>query len=230
MIIMEKRLTIKQELLTTIDSQKNANQIKKGSPIVDINLNSQIKQTVDTLIRSLESLNPNPHPLLNSPQLLDGVWQLNYATAREIRRLSSLKYGLQMGTVYQVIDLETKSFFNQAFVSHQLGLLSGYVLVTAIFEPAKDSLSSLPNDILNINFKKRYLAINKIANIKTPQLDPFKVIPANNPQQRIPTFKITYLDEDLRIGRGGEGGLYILSKSPNTAAIQDYYKFIHENN
>ncbi|MGK7939560.1 MAG: PAP/fibrillin family protein [Crocosphaera sp.] len=229
-MIIQKRFTLKQELFKEINAQKNIGKIKRGSPISDVRLNVQIKETIDTLIQSLESLNPNPHPLLNSPQLLDGIWQLNYATAKEIRRLSSLKYGLQTGAVYQVIDLSTKSFFNQAFVNHKLGLVSGYVLVNAIFEAAKDSLSDLPNDTLNIDFKKRYLAINKIVNIQTPKLDPFKVIPANKPQQRKPTFKITYLDEDLRIGRGGEGGLYILSKSPNTQAIEDYYKFIQENN
>ena len=227
---MEERLNIKKELLEIIEGQKNTGEIKRGSPIADVKLNPKVTQTIDTLTQSLESLNPNLSPLRYSPELLNGIWQLNYATAGEIRRLSSLKYGLQLGAVYQVIDISTKSFFNQAFVNHQLGLLSGYVLVTAIFEAAEDSSSSLPNHTLDINFKKRYLAIDKIANIKTPKLDPFKVIPANNPQQRNPTFTITYLDEDLRIGRGGAGGLYILSKSPNTKVIQDYYKFIYENN
>ncbi len=230
MIIMEKISTIKQEILTIIDSEKNKKKIKKNAPITDIKLSPQIKPRLDTLIESLESLNPNLYPLLHSPQLLDGIWQLNYSTAGEIRRLSSLKYGLQMGAVYQVIDLAQKAFFNQAFVSHQFSFISGYVLVTAIFEAARDGLSSLPNHTLNIDFKKRYLAIDKIANFKTPKLDPFKVIPVNNTQRKTPQFKITYLDEDLRIGRGGEGGIYILSKSQNTEAIKDYYEFINENN
>ncbi|MEA5532764.1 PAP/fibrillin family protein [Crocosphaera sp. XPORK-15E] len=223
---MNNRLTIKETLLATINQQKTPYQIRSGSPITDVKIKAQAKETIEELTQSLEALNPNLYPLLYSPNLLDGVWQLQYATAGEIRRLSSLKYGLRVGPIYQVIDLQSKSFFNQAFVEHRLGLISGYVLVTAIFEPAKDGFSPLPNDTLNINFKTRYLAITNIAQINTPNLDPLKEVPANNPKQRVPMFKITYLDEDLRIGRGGDGGLYILSKSPDTTAIQGYYRFI----
>lgn len=230
MTILDKRLKIKEQLLTIIESQKSYGQIQRSSPITDVKINPKTKQNIESLTESLEALNPNLYPLLYCPQLLDGVWQLNYATAGEIRRLSSLKYGLQVGAVYQVIDLKSQSFFNQAFVTHNLGLISGYVLVTAVFEAAKDNSSPLPNQTLNINFKKRYLSIQKIAQINTPNLDPFKIVPANNPRQRVPSFKITYLDEDLRIGRGGDGGLYILSKSPNNTAIQDYYRFIKTNN
>jgi hypothetical protein len=227
---LDKRLKIKEQLLTTIGEQRNSGQVSRSSPITDVKLNPKTKHNIESLTESLEALNPNLYPLLYCPQLLDGVWQLNYATAGEIRRLSSLKYGLQVGAVYQVIDLKSQSFFNQAFVTHKLGLISGYVLVTAIFEAAKDNSSPLPNETLSINFKKRYLSIQKIAQIKTPNFDPFKIVPANNPRQRVPSFKITYLDEDLRIGRGGDGGLYILSKSPNNTTIQDYYRFIKTNN
>ncbi len=66
---------------------------------------------------------------------------------------------------------------------------------------------------LNDFVQKRYLAIEKIAGITTPQLNPFKIVPARNPKGRVPIFEITYLDETLRIGRGGDGGLYILSKT-----------------
>ncbi|MEA5511197.1 PAP/fibrillin family protein [Crocosphaera sp. UHCC 0190] len=223
---MNNRIAIKETLLNTIERQKKTYQIRIGSPITDIKIKAEAKQKIDELTQSLEAVNPNLYPLLYSPNLLDGVWQLQYATAGEIRRLSSLKYGLKVGPIYQVIDLQSQSFFNQAFVQHRLGLISGYVLVTAIFEPAKDDSSPLPNDTLNINFKRRYLAITNMAQISTPNLDPFKVVPANNPKQRVPSFKITYLDEDLRIGRGGDGGLYILSKSPDATAIQAYYRFI----
>lgn len=112
-----------------------------------------------------------------------------------------------------MIDVANKLFFNLAKVKHSLGLVSGYVKVTASFEPAKEDLKPLANKRINVYFDKRYLSIEKIVGINTPKLNPFKVVPANNTTSRTATLDITYLDETLRIGRGGDGSLFILSKS-----------------
>ncbi|NES91277.1 PAP/fibrillin family protein, partial [Okeania sp. SIO2B9] len=119
--------------------------------------------------------------------------------------------GLQVGKVYQVIDVTNKVFFNQAEVQHPLKLISGNVKVTASFELAIDK-SGLADKRINVYFDKRYLAIEKIVGINTPKLNPFKVVAANNPQGRVATLDITYLDETLRIGRGGDESLFILNK------------------
>lgn len=145
--------------------------------------------------------------------LLGGAWQLLYSTAREIRSLSKLPLGLKVGQVYQVINIADNTFFNLATVKHPLGLVSGYVKVTATFEPVKENSESQPDKRLNVYFDKRYLSIEKMAGIVTPPLNPFKVVSANNPRGRIATLDITYLDETLRIGRGGDGSLFILRKS-----------------
>jgi PAP_fibrillin/Protein of unknown function (DUF5674) len=125
--------------------------------------------------------------------------------------LDSLPLGLQIGKVYQVINIANKLFFNLAQVQHPLKIISGYVKVTASFEPALDT-SGLADKRINVDFDKRYLAIEKIVGIDTPKLNPFKVVAANNPQGRIATLDITYLDETLRIGRGGDESLFILNK------------------
>ena len=72
---------------------------------------------------------------------------------------------------------------------------------------------------INVNFDKRYLAIEKIVGINTPKLNPFKVVAANNPQGIIATLDITYLDETLRIGRGGDESLFILQKVNDLANL-----------
>lgn len=72
--------------------------------------------------------------------------------------------------------------------------------------------SGLADRRINVDFDQRFLAIEKILGIDTPKLNPFKVVKANNPQGRKATLDITYLDESLRIGRGGDGSLFILNK------------------
>ncbi|BAZ39541.1 PAP fibrillin [Calothrix sp. NIES-4101] len=207
---MNNRLFLKEKLQTLLETTATTSD---GSPITNLKLNKALADEIEQLTEELEAVNPNLYPLLYAPTLLQGTWQLKYSTAREIRALDSLPLGLKVGQVYQDIDIANKSFFNLAFVKHPLGIVSGYVKVTASFEIAKENSSPLPDKRLNVYFDKRYLSIDKIIGIKTPQLNPFKVVPANNPQGRTPTLDITYLDENFRIGRGGEGSLFILSKA-----------------
>ncbi|OUL25426.1 fimbrial protein [Nostoc sp. RF31YmG] len=206
---MNNRLFLKEKLQASLEKI----QTNSDGPVTNLQLEETLAAELEQLTTELESVNPNPYPLLNATALLDGVWQLQYSTAREIRSLASLPLGLKVGKVFQVIDVANKSFFNIANVKHPLGLISGYVKVTASFEPAKEDISPPAHKRINVYFDTRYLAIEKIVGINTPQLNPFKVVPANNPRDRIPTLEITYLDETLRIGRGGDGSLFILNKS-----------------
>ncbi|MEM9927273.1 MAG: PAP/fibrillin family protein [Cyanobacteria bacterium P01_D01_bin.50] len=183
-------------------------QSNDDSPVTNLTLNETLVEEIEQLTREVEEVNPNPQPLLYATSLLNGSWLLQYSTAREIRSLSSLPLGLKIGRVYQEIDVAKKSFFNLAFVKHPLGLVSGNVKVTATFEPAKEE----SNKRINVKFDRRYLSIEKILGIQTPKLNPFKVVQANNPQGRIPSLDVTYLDDTMRIGRGGDGSLFILNR------------------
>ena len=178
------------------------------SPVTNLTLNNTLVEEVEELTTELEKVNPNPQPLLYATSLLNGTWLLQYSTAREIRSLSSLPLSLKIDKVYQEIDVANKSFFNIAFVKHPLGLISGSVKVTATFEPVEDE----NNKRINVQFDKRYLSIERFFGIPTPKLNPFKVVQANNPQGRIPSLDITYLDDTMRIGRGGDGSLFILKR------------------
>lgn len=210
---MNNRLLLKEKLQALLEEFQTNIAGSDGSPVTNLKLDKTTASEIEQLTTQLESFNPNPQPLLYATSLLEGAWQLQYSTAREIRSLESLPLGLKLGKVYQVIDVTNKLFFNLAKVKHSFGLLSGYVKVTAAFEPAIEDLSSVPNKRINVYFDKRYLTIEKIFGIDTPQLNPFKVVPANNPIGRVATLDITYLDETLRIGRGGDGSLFILTKS-----------------
>ncbi|MGB3651983.1 MAG: PAP/fibrillin family protein [Rivularia sp. (in: cyanobacteria)] len=202
---MNNLLSQKEKLQTLLEKIQSNND---DSPVTNLKLDKSLVDEIEQLTTELEEVNPNPQPLLYATSLLNGNWLLQYSTAREIRSLSSLPLGLKIGKVYQEIDVANKSFFNLAFVKHPLGLVSGSVKVTATFEPANEET----NKRINVNFDKRYLSIEKIFGIQTPKLNPIKEVEANNPQGRIPTLDVTYLDETLRIGRGGDGSLFILKR------------------
>ena len=124
---------LKKKLQGTI---KNIQTINDGSPVTNLKLDKTLETEIEQLTKELENLNPHPLPLLYTPNLLEGTWQLQYSTAREIRSLDSLPLGLKVGKVYQVINVGNKEFFNLAQVQHPLKLISGHVKVTASFEPA----------------------------------------------------------------------------------------------
>ena len=198
-------LPLKEKLQVVLEKIR----FQDDSPVTNLTLDKTLVEEIEQITREVEEVNPNPQPLINATSLLNGKWLLQYSTAREIRSLSSLPLGLKIGKVYQEIDVANKSFSNLAFVKHPWGLVSGSVKVTATFEPAEDET----NKRINVNFDKRFLSIENIIGIQTPKLNPFKVVQANNPQGRIPTLDITYLDETLRIGRGGDGSLFILKRA-----------------
>jgi hypothetical protein len=106
-------LLLKEKLLAELEEiQTKSN----GSPVTDLKLDKTLAQEIEQLTMELERVNPNPNPLLYATSLLEGAWQLQYSTAREIRSLDSLPLGLKLGKVYQVIDVANKLFFNLAKV------------------------------------------------------------------------------------------------------------------
>ena len=208
---MQNRIAIKQNLEKRIKHLQSDRQVLDGSPITDLEISPRDARDLEALTVDLEQRSPFPEPLKYAAQLLDGAWLLEYSTAREIRSLGSLPFGFSVGKIYQIIDVKTASFENKAWVEHKSSLLSGYVRVTATFEPALEA-EQLSTQKINVNFKQRFIAITKVFGLKTKLLDPIKVVEARNPQGRVPSLNITYIDETMRIGRGGDGSLFILTR------------------
>ncbi|BAU67109.1 PAP fibrillin family protein [Stanieria sp. NIES-3757] len=213
MVEVQNRLAIKQNLLEEIAQLKKKQKTLVDSPITNLEIQPEKVSVIETLTLALEKLNPFPRPLLYASSLLNGAWLLQYSTAREIRSLKRLPLGFQVGKIYQIIDVNNASFENKAWVQHSSSLLSGYVRVTATFEPAKQGDDPLPNQKINVDFKQRFLGVNQILGIKIKLFDPIKVVEARNPAGRIPSLNVTYIDETMRIGRGGDGSLFILTKA-----------------
>lgn len=116
---MNNKFSLKEKLqgkLEAIQTNKN------GSPITNIKLDKNTVTEIEQLTTEIEHLNSHLHPLVNAISLLNGAWQLQYSTAREIRASDSLPLGLQIGQVYQVINVAHQQFFNLADVKHPFGI------------------------------------------------------------------------------------------------------------
>ncbi|MGA1284785.1 MAG: PAP/fibrillin family protein [Prochlorothrix sp.] len=209
---MLNRLTLKQTLIETIAEQQQQQKIAASAPVTDNKIATSAIQEIEALTTDLEQQTLFPRPLLYSPNLLQGTWKLLYSSAREIRMLTRLPLGFQVGGVYQVIDVPSATFFNQAFCYHALGILAGYVKVTAEFKLAPSEGDGQPDQRVDVFFQKRFLFLEQAFSLNLPFQQPLQAFDARNPPGRQPFLKITYLDEDFRVGRGGEGSLFILSR------------------
>ena len=103
--------------------------------------------------------------------------------------------------------------FNKAFCRHATNLLEGFVTVDATFSAAPTPDDGIPDRKINVDFNKHSIHIQKVLGLPFLLGNPVKTVDARNPVGRIPSLTITYIDGDFRIGRGGDGSLFILKKA-----------------
>ncbi|TAF07776.1 MAG: fibrillin [Nostocales cyanobacterium] len=170
------------------------------------------KQSILAAIASLEDFNPTPRPL-EASHLLEGDWRLLYTTSKPLLNLDRFPF-YKLGQIYQSIRVETNSVYNIAEI-YGLPSLEGLVSVAAKFEPVTQGR-------VQVKFQRFVIGFQKLINYKSPanliqQIESGKKFTAfdfsiNNDQQQ-GWLDITYIDNDLRIGRGNEGSVFVLSKT-----------------
>lgn len=170
------------------------------------------KQAILAAIAQLEDRNPTPKPV-EAAALLDGNWRLIYTTSRGILGIDRFPL-LNLGQVYQCIRASEAKLYNIAEVAG-LPFLEGIVSVAARFTPVSDRR-------VNVTFERSVLGLQRLINYQSPdhfirQLEAGGKLAAidfsiENREQR-GWLDITYLDADLRIGRGNEGSVFVLTKS-----------------
>lgn len=170
------------------------------------------KQVILAAIASLEDFNPTPRPMQAS-HLLEGDWRLLYTTSKALLNLDRFPL-CKLGQIYQCIRVETNSVYNIAEI-YGLPSLEGLVSVAAKFEPVSERR-------IQVKFQRSILGLQRLIAYKSPatfiqQIESGKKFtafdfPINSDQQQ-GWLDITYLDNDLRIGRGNEGSVFVLSKA-----------------
>lgn len=162
-------------------------------------------------VTRLEERNPTPLPLEASDKL-SGNWRLLYTTSQELLRIDQLPL-LKLGQIYQLIQADKARIYNIAEV-YGLPYLEGVVGVAARFEP-------LSNRRVKVNFERSIIGLQRLLDYRSPAqftqaIETGKPLTAidfslTNRDQK-GWLDITYLDDDLRIGRGNEGNVFVLTK------------------
>jgi hypothetical protein len=170
------------------------------------------KQAILAAIANLEDYNPTPRPL-EASHLLEGDWRLLYTTSKALLNLDNLPLS-KLGQIYQCIRVQTNSVYNIAEI-YGLPSLEGLVSVAAKFEPVSPKR-------VQVKFQRFIIGLQRLIGYKSPanliqEIESGKKFialdfPINSDRQQ-GWLDITYIDHDLRIGRGNEGSVFVLSKS-----------------
>ncbi len=173
------------------------------------------KSQILSQIAALEALNPTPSPT-STPERLEGNWLTLFTTSTDLLRLANSLPILTTGEIYQCIRAKTGQVFNVAEIqgSGWLRAWGGIFAVSARFYPESACR-------VRVIFERFVLGAQALMNY---EIESFLNLLEHAPE-RIPALKIdirrreqtgwldiTYLDEDLRIGRGSEGSVFVLTR------------------
>ncbi len=169
------------------------------------------RQEILAAIAQLEDYNPNLRPF-EAKELLNGNWRLLYTTSQELLRIDNFPF-LKLGDIYQCIRVEDTAIYNIAEV-YGLPFLEGIVSVVAQFEVVSEKRVNVKfnRSIFGLQSLIGYQSPNKlIADIESGKKFTAVDFDIQNREQK-GWLDITYLDEDLRIGRGNKGSVFVLIK------------------
>ena len=170
------------------------------------------KLAIMALVAQLEDRNPTPRPT-EATDLLEGNWRLLYTTSKELLGIDNLPL-FKLGQIYQCVRTHDTKIYNIAEVVG-LPFLESIISVAATFIPVSERR-------VNVRFERAISGLQRVLNYQNPdyfiqQIESGKKFLGidfniNNREQK-GWLDITYLDEDMRIGRGNEGSVFVLSKS-----------------
>ena len=169
------------------------------------------KQAILTAIAQLEDRNPTPRPV-EAGELLEGDWRLLYTTSKGLLNIDQFPL-LKLGQIYQCVRVQTQSLYNIAEV-YGLPFLEGIVSVTAKFTPVSERR-------IEVKFERSVIGLQRLISYNSPA-NFIQAIEAGKKFTALDTkldsnrqqgwVDITYLDSNLRIGRGNEGSIFVLTK------------------
>ncbi len=197
---------------------RKANLLNAIAPVNrGLQMSENQRKAIFSAVAYLEELNPTPAPT-QAPELLDGNWLLLFTTSQELLGIDRFPL-YSLGNIYQCLRVDEGKIFNIAEIKG-LPLLSGLVSVCANFTIVSEKR-------VKVNFERLvagsqtllgYRDVNSfIDSLRSPTKSSNKLLAIDVQIKREDQkgwLETTYLDQDLRIGRGNEGNLFVLRRVP----------------
>ncbi len=170
----------------------------------------QAEPNIDKIIQTLEEINPTPQPLnLNNQALISGNWQLIYASNGTVvtRQVATIPdwTGFKIKQVYQTLAANNTGITTSNCAEIELPLLGEWkIQANGIWKSQEDQKTAL------VSFDAFGFQATK----------PFN-LPFNLPELKIPVMEAlrneavwitSYLDEEIRVGRGKTGNLFLFKR------------------
>ncbi|MCL1489443.1 MAG: PAP/fibrillin family protein [Pseudanabaena sp. Salubria-1] len=194
------------------NNTRKANLINAIAPVNrGLQLSENQRKAIFSAVAYLEELNPNSSPN-DTPELLDGNWLLLFTTSQELLGIDRFPL-YKLGNIYQCLRVAEGKIFNVAEIKG-LPLLSGIVSVCANFTVVDEKRVKVNFERLVAGSQNLIGYRNVDSFIDTLQ-SPKKLFAIDFQIKREDQkgwLETTYLDQDLRIGRGNEGNLFVLRK------------------
>ena len=198
------------------NNTRKANLINAIAPVNrGLEMTENQRKAIFSAIAYLEELNPNPAPN-QTPELLDGNWLLLFTTSQELLGIDRFPL-YKLGNIYQCLRVSEGKIFNIAEIQG-LPLLSGLVSICAGFTVVSEKR-------IKVNFERLvagsqsligYRNVNSfIDTLRSPKKNLLAIDFQIKKEDQKGWLETTYLDQDLRIGRGNEGNLFVLRRMRN---------------
>ena len=191
---------------------------KSGAPVTNATLSEEMTSTIETFVSYMEESTPTRNNI-ESP-LLSGSWRLVYSNAPEIVGLAKgLPLGFFLGPTYQPLDTAQGFFENTARVDHPYKLATlRTIAVGNIQGSPKGSINEAgvindKNNRVTVNFEVIAFELDTL--LGRPLQTPIRKTLVPKPIKEgtaLPANDQTYLDERVRIVRGGDGSLFVFSR------------------
>ena len=165
---------------------------------------------IDNLIQKLEEINPISRPLNSQNQgLLSGTWKLIYASNGTVvtRKFAEIPdwTGIKIKDVYQILNCSDIGIVTSYCGENELPMFGGLkIQASGIWKCQEDEQTAL------VSFDEFGFQSKKLFNL-----------PFDLPELKIPVLEFlrneavwitSYLDEEIRVGRGKTGNLFVFQK------------------
>ncbi|XP_065873335.1 fibrillin-5, chloroplastic [Euphorbia lathyris] len=189
---------------TVLQIKQDLNQAVKGSNRGIFGVPSAKKSEIHGLVELLESQNPTPHPTLHLDKV-GGCWKLLYSTITILgskRTKLGLRDFISLDDFFQNIDIAKGKAVNVIkFNVRGLNLLNGQLTIEASFKIVSKSR-------VEIKYESSTIIPDQLMNMLRKNYD--VLLGIFNPEGWL---DITYVDDEMRIGRDDKGNVFVLERS-----------------